>query len=1717
MLQELERKIQEQRQLANDIAKQQEELRRLQNINRNFAPQKRNTRTLSNTTSAIENPNGSHLNNNNNNNRNGVLNRAITNSGQSFARNYFRQTSQRRSKFNNGNNLRQRSGRNIQRNDNDNLRSKVNSNANRFGGVSSQNQWDSKTNNKDNMWVTNRQKNAFRPAFNTNSANKVNSRHRTEVPFRHTPRKNINAHSRSSPNVMIQTKSGRSNTHAVKGIPIQYNVHHTINNMNNTGNRNRNQNHNVQTSEIKRRKDNFMNKIKERNRNWQPVGNWQRKDKDIVQSSNTNGFLNNRKNNRKIHQNLRNTLRTSFVKPLSAAPNKALGHEEISVFPQHVPTLDVRESIQFPNTRSFAGSMPLRQTAAQNPHMNSRNRNPNHQNPHTSPTWRNRATNVTSDVRHFDKRVKTIQPDTAIVIRYRDGQVQIGTDEFVKVRNDNIREMVESKSQKDKFGNAQGVKNTMPYFPVWNQQSAIVDNKPVVATRPNVQLWDKFASRNQDTSLSNFNSNVHDSQNNTYKAAMPLLLSHNNTAYVTPIVETNHRISSFHHMSSKDILSVPNQSQPPLVINKQRGVSQAIVSQKGSSESTNSGGSQVTQQHATDIHNDVSQFRYSPKAASLSGSGASAVSQSVQQNYVITNGQRTQPSMVESNVSNKGTMPVPNQGQPPLMINKQRDVSQAIVSQKGSSESTNSGGSQVTQQHATDIHNAGSQFRYSPKAASLHGSGASAVSQSVHQNYVITNGQRTQPSMVESNVFDANMRLQQPQNSQRQHVASQQTNGSPQVVQVHTTISQRNHQVPQRQNVRPLYLNKQQVHQTSVQRNMASSQVVQRPTHWAHQEIGNVTEQGRAAPTIVQTKPLSHDQWVQPSTAQQHVTLNNNQMPVSVNRQPSVSQVIQIPTTPVEQQNQQAAPKRSIPHQVLHANAYTRKDVYSATAPQQTYLNSQDVPAATTHAQTYSTGQNMHSEAAAQLPEMTEVVNVNVVANQQPLQTAQTASNNVNDHSPVLKQTAQNNQHLLPSPYADPGTQIRIPTIPTNQQDIRQTGKTAQDASLQVANQTQDPSLSDTQQILKTLLAVLQGTNAQKASTLDNKPVVQTVNVGPPNARVDTSVHAYAPPNQAPVVQTVQPEIQNVQTPAQLPVVSNIQRIIPTLTAVERGTNQEASVAKSASLTNQQLLQTLQAAISQVSNVKPAIFQTIDSSNAVPQNIQTAQADTSHLNVQTPANIAQVAPVTSVVGSNLNVAQYPNVQSMAYGASPFQSPFGHQMENFGMGNLGMGNMWGMGMHNPAAQAQMWQQLMLGGDSIDIPDPPDPTPTVMAPTPTEMASTSSVAASQQTPVSGMAGPPKIEVEVEGAPPVPTTTETTTTTTTTTTIATTSTVKPKPKAKPKVSAKVASNKKSNSDIINSIALKLAALLGKPQGLSLTQHNVVGAAAKVRNKVSNVVNRNTLEPKAKTMDNPVVNVVKAVPQTETVNSKTIKINTNYAKPVKAKTVEIDNAQPLQLPVTFLSGKVPKKRKTVQTLVNTADLNVINPEVDPVLAGVDVKKVNAEQIGAGPEIVKTDHINLNMFGSLKDFQPTHTPQPVVDVKPDKLIDITNVLTGKNTLDGIVSVGSAANVKSDPGTNGQVIQTNNVDPLVMDNLINTLGAKKVTTITTVSPLVVNYQNVAPAPSVTSVNAPSKNNDTTAFIKTAVVDLLSQIKQLWTNSDLSTSSTTTTQVQYSSI
>ena len=1614
MLQELERKIQEQRQLANDIAKQQEELRRLQNINRNFAPQKGNTRTLSNTTSAIENPNGSHLNNNN---RNGVLNRAITNSGQSFAANHFRQTSQRRNKFNNGNNLRQRSGRNIQRNDNDNLRPKVNSNANRFGGVSSQNQWDSKTNNNNNMWVTNRQNNAFRPAFNTNSANKVNSRHRTEVPFRHTPRKNINAHSRSSPNVMIQTKSGRSNIHAVKGIPIQFNVHHTINNMNNTGNRNRNQNHNVQTSEIKRRKDNFMNKIKERKRNWQPVGNWQRKDKDIVQSSNTNGFLNNRKNNRKIHQNLRNTLRTSFVKPLSAAPNKALGHEEISVFPQHVPTLDVRESIQFPNTRSFAGSMPLRQTAAQNPHMNSRNRNPNHQNPHTSPTWRNRATNVTSDVRHFDKRVKPNQPDTAIVIRYRDGQVQIGTDEFVKVRNDNIRGMVESKSQKDKFGNAQGVKNTMPYFPVWNQQSAIVDNKPVVATRPNVQLWDKFASRNQNTSLSNFNSNVHDSQNNTYKAAMPLLLSHNNTAYVTPIVETNHRISSLHHMSSK------------------------------------------------------------------------------------------------------GTLPVPNQSQPPLVINKQRGVSQAIVSQKESSESTNSGGSQVTQQYATDIHNAGSQFRYSPKATSLHGSGASAVSQSVQQNYVITNGQRTQPSMIESNLFDANMRLQQPQNiqSKRQHVASQQTNGSPQVVQVHTSMSQRNHQVPQRQNVRPLYLNKQQVHQTSVQRNMASSQVVQRPTHWAHQEIGHVTEQGRAAPTIVQTKPLSHDQWVQPSTAQQHVTLNNNQMPVSVNRQPSVSQVIQIPTTPVEQQNQQAAPKRSIPHQVLHANAYTRKDVYAATVPQPTYLNNQDVPAATTHAQTYSTGQNMHSEAAAQLPEMTEVVNVNVVANQQPLQTAQTASNNVNDHSPVLKQTTQNNQHLLPSPYADPGTQIRTPTIPTNQQDIRQTGKTAQDASLQVANQTQNQSLSDTQQILKTLLAVLQGTNAQKAATLDNTPVVQTVNVGPPNARVDTSVHAYAPPNQPPVVQTVQPEIQNVQTPAQFPVVSNIQRIIPTLTAVQRGTNQEASVAKSASLTNQQLLQTLQAAISQVSNVKPAIVQTIDSSNAVPQNIQTSQADTSHLNVQTPANIAQVAPISSVVGSNLNVAQYPNVQSMAYGASPFHSPFGHQMENFGMGNLGMGNMWGMGMHNPAVQAQMWQQLMLGGDSIDIPDPPDPTPTVMAPTPTVMASTSSVAASQQTPVSGMAGPPKIEVEVEGAPPVPTTTETTTTTTTTTTIATTSTVKPKPKPKPKVAAKVASNKKSNSDIINSIALKLAALLGKPQGLSLTQHNVVGAAAKVRNKVSNVVNRNTLEPKAKTMANPVVNVVKTVPQTETVNSKTIKINTNYAKPVKAKTVEIDNAQPLQLPVTFLSGKVPKKRKTVQTLVNTADLNVINPEVEPVLAGVDVKKANAEQIGAGPEIVKTDHINLNMFGSLKDFQPTHTPQPVVDVKPDKLIDITNVLTGKNILDGIVSVGSAANVKSDPGTHGQVIQTNNVDPLVMDNLKNILDAKKVTTITTVSPLVVNYQNVAPAPSVTSVNAPSKNNDTTAFIKTAVVDLLSQIKQLWMNSDLSTSSITTTQVQYSSI
>ena len=1480
MLQELERKIQEQKRLANEIAKHQEELRRLQqNPKPNFAQRNAYSRSFSNNTGAIASPNGSHTNNNNR--RNSVSNSASTINRHNFAANHFGPSFQGRNNFKNGDNLRQNSGGNFRKNNSDRKRVKLNANGNMFRNMNSQTKWSSQTsvnNNRQNnyMQVSNPQHNGFRNSLNVNGFNNLRNRNR----FQNTPSKNVNnkplvIRPVTSTNVLFQAKTinGDQNKHAVQGIPIPYNLHQVANNTeNNWEKKSRTRNNKMQSNGSNTKQIvNVLNRVNEWNRNWQPQGTWQQNDKNGIKLSNSNSFQTFKQNNHTKNHHSQNTLKNAFEGSLAPAYNRAVGHEEISVFPQP----EIRESLQVEDRPSNADSM----TGALNSHKNSQKSISNHQNSYSGPTLWNGTTNITNNESGFNSN----KPDTAIVIRYKDGKVQMGTDHFVKVETNNVAKETKSNSQTNKFGIAQKVNNAIQqpqhYSPFTIQQAATADNTE----------------------------------------QMPFMLSRNSPAYLKNVGRTNNnRDSSLHHKSNSVPISISNRGQSQGAVNQQNHLRKVVMSTKDSGETH-----------------------------------------------------------------------IPDRGR-------------ILFSQK----------------HDTNIPNVKSQSHYPRNQIPSQGSSISEVPLSSQTQYGIENNYGTQQTIGKQKMPFHNVRLQQPQtistnNGQDpSHFFSMQKKVGPQVVQVLPSGSHRNHQVQPQTNAQLLYSNYQKSHQPSRQQTVVSSQNGQEHSQWRQRGMGHMAAGGRISPAIVQTNPLSHDQLNQRSTGKQYRSPTNVQIPITVNRQPSVSKVSHGQYMSNEQQRLQDNLQLSVHAHNSNTDLHTRqKGALVAEAPMSVkmYSNDQDIHSTVTHTKTYSNDQPMHSVLAAQPPPLVQVVNTNggVLS-----QTTKTNSHSSNDKSLGQMLTNQNNQNLQPSVSTDSGTQLHVPKNSVNTQVIQQTETLTANKSMHAE------SPSETKQILQTLLALLKGTNTQTTANVDlnNNAVAQPVKHVAPDNKVNGIT-----PKQNPVVQTLQRGQDmrnvNVQNSANIPVITN-----------------------------------------------PAYAQAIGNLNAVS-------------------------------GSNINVASHTNGH-LSPAVPAFQSPFGPQMGHFGngypgMGNVGIGNMWGMGMQNPAAAQHMWQQLMFGGDNIDIPDPPDPPPTMMS-----SASTTYRAVSPPVTGTGIIGPLRLEFEGEAPFPHTTTTVATTTTTATTTTATTKTMKPKPKIKPKVVTKVKPKQIPKPDIINSIALKLAALLGKSNanGFSLGQ-NRLKAATKPKAKTK--ADGHAINNQAQT-----VNKIKAVPKQQSVISENAQINTNFAKSLKTSGDKVAHPQTLQLPVTFLSGKNPRQRKIAQELASTIDLNSFKPEVDPVLAGVDVKSVKAQQILAGPAIIKTDQINLKTLGTLEQFNSAHTYQPVVNVKPDSLNDITNVLTGKDTLDGIISAGASANTKSDQGAQVKIDK---------HHMITNIATN---TVTTVSPTALNYANVAPAPSLEAEGLP-KTNDGTLVIKTAVVDLLSQIKQLWMHADISTQqpTTTTTQVQ----
>ena len=426
--------------------------------------------------------------------------------------------------------------------------------------------------------------------------------------------------------------------------------------------------------------------------------------------------------------------------------------------------------------------------------------------------------------------------------------------------------------------------------------------------------------------------------------------------------------------------------------------------------------------------------------------------------------------------------------------------------------------------------------------------------------------------------------------------------------------------------------------------------------------------------------------------------------------------------------------------------------------------------------------------------------------------------------------------------------------------------------------------------------------------------------------------------------------------------------------------------------------------------------------------------------------VVQSATVSPVAVQNSNILYNGVNQNNFPVVSNLQQT--HAPQVFGLRQLWNG---GYNQFSPAVSASMWQQFMFG-DSIDPPDMPDPT---------------------GTPVPGT------EVEIEGAP----------VTTTTTTVATTK--KPTTTTK-RIATTVASQKTTKSNIIHSIALKLASLLGKTGGLPMGPHAKISDTAMIS---SQTVKTKPLTDTAKKETKKSNIKVTVIEKNMKHNAPQNRINVD-AKPSdllnRGKPIVVTVNKP---PVTFLSGKPLEERKAAQTIVDVAAADILNKALDPVLAGFNVKNVIAKQIGQG--------LNSNSVGALKTVQLTQSGQQIASVQGDYLADVSKILSGETVTPSVLvdntQLAPSATIKRTPSVvNAIPLPNDKPNSGVNDALINKVY-HETTPITTIM--------------VDQTVAPPQATDATSLIKSAVVDILSKIRHMWTSSDFATTvSPTTTKV-----
>ena len=461
-------------------------------------------------------------------------------------------------------------------------------------------------------------------------------------------------------------------------------------------------------------------------------------------------------------------------------------------------------------------------------------------------------------------------------------------------------------------------------------------------------------------------------------------------------------------------------------------------------------------------------------------------------------------------------------------------------------------------------------------------------------------------------------------------------------------------------------------------------------------------------------------------------------------------------------------------------------------------------------------------------------------------------------------------------------------------------------------------------------------------------------------------------------------------------------------------------------------------------------------------------------NTQFLSNDLNPSPIAAPAANIPSLNQFPNYSPMASYWQQMSSGLGG---NFGMMQPGMSlrGIWdgssanvppefsALGITHGSQLSPYWQNMMFG-DSIDPPDPPDPV------------------SNATTPVIGV-------VEME---PV---------------ILTTTTFEPpatmKRTNKVIETTTVATPKPTTPNIIHSIALQLANLLGKRTGLKL-------------GNVSPEKPKPIVKPIIKSDSIP-VKVQKPLKEEVGVTGKT-KVN------VLSKGEE--------LPVLFLSGKAPKVRDPTQTIIDIGPAAIINTKVDPVLAGVKVDSIKAQKLAKKELVPKEVKVNIN---SWKKPPNQNVVQAVVNVQSQPLnpMDLfPKDLLAKAVIANLkrpeykVKKAPKVLVQSPISSNKMADVMHNPVSFIDSLLVNETPAPPPTTTTapttttTKAPVIV----VAAEPkSVISQALPDnkpQQQDQTSIIKSALVDILSKIKHMWAGSNSSLVeallpvTTTTTEVTF---